>query len=177
MYPPESHCSCIFLASVTVACVVPARGQPHRTGRDYTLHLAVPILRLGIERAEDFHMPLAAAPWLDHLGGNGVHEDLRKDPPLRIPFEVIGRFVPAEIRIQHQRQKEIVAIVDDDQLAAWALESRMVDEIFLGAMCADVTFERELAGNDLFDRDLLVPAVPAVLFFTSRLGHVFRAAE
>src|SRR5262245_43373199 len=46
-----------------------------KTARDYIapiLHFAVPIFRLRINRSEDFHMPFAASPGLNHLGGNHV---------------------------------------------------------------------------------------------------------
>jgi len=49
--------------------------------------------------------------------------------------------------------------------------------ILLGAVRADVALERELARDDLFDRDLLLPAVAAVLLLAPRLGDVLRAAE
>ena len=42
----------------------------------HPLHLPVPVLRLGVHRAEDLQVPLAAAPGLDDLGGDDVHEDL-----------------------------------------------------------------------------------------------------
>jgi hypothetical protein len=41
---------------------------------------------------------------------------------------------------------------------------------------ADVALQRELARDDFFDRDFLVPAVAAVLFLAARLGHLFGAA-
>ena len=63
-------------------------------------------------------MPLAAAPGLDHLGGDHVNENLRKRTPFRVAFKVICRLIPAEVRIEEDRQKKVVSIVDDDQLAA-----------------------------------------------------------
>src|SRR6185503_10240925 len=71
----------------------------------------------------------------------------------------------------------IVAIVDNDELTAGALLRGVVDEILFGAVRADVAFEREFAGDDLFDGDFFVPAVAAVLLFPSRLRHLFGAAE
>ena len=46
----------------------------------------------------------------------------------------------------------------------------MEDEMFLGVLCADVPLQRELAGHDFFDRDLLVPAGAAVPLVTTGLG-------
>src|SRR6188768_1871980 len=46
------------------------------------LHLAVPVLRLGIAGPEDFEVPFAAAPGLDHFRRDHVHQDLRERPPL-----------------------------------------------------------------------------------------------
>ena len=97
--------------------------------------------------------------------------------PSGSPFEVVGRLVPAEIRIEHHRQEQIVPVVDDDQLTAGALQRRVVDQVLLGAVRADVALQRELARDDLFDGDLLVPAVAAVLLFAARLGHFLRAAQ
>src|SRR5690606_30005672 len=96
---------------------------------------------------------------------------------LGIALEVIGRFVPREGRIQDQRQEQVVPVVDDDELSAGAFDGRVVDEVLLGAVRADVSLERELARDDLLDGDLLVPAVAAVLLFTAGLGHVLGAAE
>ena len=53
----------------------------------------------------------------------------------------------------------------------------MVDEVLLGAVRADIALQRELARDDLFDGDLLVPAVATVLLFASRLGDLFRTAK
>ena len=82
--------------------------------------------------------------------------------PSGSPFEVVGRLVPAEVRVEHQRQEQVVAVVDDDQLAAGTLQRGVVDQVFLGAVRADVALQRELARDDFLDRDLLVPAVAAV---------------
>src|SRR5262249_55983327 len=73
--------------------------------------------------------------------------------------------------------EQVVPIVDDDQLPARTLQGRVVDQILLGAVRPDVALECELAGDDLLDRDFLVPAVAAVFLFTAGLGHLFRAAE
>ena len=62
------------------------------------LHLAVPVLRLGVDRPEDLHVPFAAAPGLDDLGGDDVDEQLREQPALGVALEVIGGLVPAEVR-------------------------------------------------------------------------------
>ena len=99
------------------------------------------------------------------------------DAAFGIAFEVIGGLVPREARVQHHRQEQVVAVVDDDELAAGALERRVVDEVFLGAVGADVALQRELARDDLFDRDLLVPAVAAVALLAARLGDFLRAAQ
>src|SRR5262245_12609698 len=146
-------------------------------GRDYTLHLAVPILRLGVGRSEDFHMPFAPAPRLDDLGGHHIHQDLGEDATLGIALEVIGRLVPAEVRIEHEREKQVVPVVDDDQLATGALERRVIDQVFLGAVRADVTLQRKFAGDDFFDGDLLVPAVATVLLLALGLGDILGAAK
>ncbi len=53
----------------------------------------------------------------------------------------------------------------------------MVDEILFRAVRADVAFEREVARDDLFDGDFLVPAVAAVLLLAPRLGDLFGAAQ
>src|SRR6185503_18452948 len=85
---------------------------------DYSdLHFSVPVFGLGVDRAEDFHVPLAAAPRLDHFGRYDVDEDLGEEAPFRVALEVVRRLVPPEVRIEHQRQKQIVPVVDDDQLA------------------------------------------------------------
>ena len=122
-------------------------------------------------------MPFPAAPRLDDFGGDDVDQELGEQPAFGIALEMIGRIVPAEIRIEHQRQKQIVPVVDDNQLAAGAFEGRMVDEVFFGAVRADVAFEGELARDNFFDGDLLVPAVAAVLLLAARLGDVFGAAQ
>src|SRR5215469_14912303 len=78
------------------------------------LHLAVPVLRLGIRRTEHLEVPLAAAPRLDDLGRDHVNEDFGKCPALRVALEVIGGLVPGEAWIEHHRQEQIVPVVDDD---------------------------------------------------------------
>src|SRR6266542_4836880 len=146
--------------------------------RDYRpLHLSVPVLSFGTRGSEDFEMPFAAAPWLDDLGGHDIHKDFGKGPAFGIAFEVIGGLVPRERGIEHHRQEEVVAVVHDDQLSAGALHGRMVNEIFFRAVGADVALEREFPSDDLFDCDLLVPAVAAIAFFTARLGHFLGAAQ
>src|SRR5688572_8011249 len=153
---------------------------PRKEPRNYVtpaLHFAVPILRLRIDRSEDLEVPLTAAPWLDDLGSDDVHEDLRKRTALGVAFEVISRLVPPEIRVEDHREKEIVAVVDDDDLSAGALDGRVIDQILLSAVRADVALERKLARDDLFDRDLLFPAVAAVALLAARLRHILGAAE
>src|SRR5258708_2490048 len=141
------------------------------------LHLAVPVLRFGVRCAEDFEVPLAAPPRLDDLGRDDVHEDLGERPPFGVSFEVIRRLVPREGRVEHHRQKQVVPVVDDDELPAGALQGGVVDEVFLRAMRADVALERELARDDLFDRDFLVPAVAAVFLLAPRFGAIFGVAD
>src|SRR4029453_1980010 len=53
----------------------------------------------------------------------------------------------------------------------------MIDEVFLGAVRADVALQGELTCDDLFNRNLLVPAVATVAFFAARLGHFLGAAQ
>src|SRR5688500_13385098 len=122
-------------------------------------------------------MPLAAAPRLDDLGGNDVDEQLGERAAFRIPLETVGGLVPREVRVDRHRQEQIVAVVDDDDLADRTLLRGMVDEIFLGAVGADVALECELAGDNLFNRDLLVPAIAAIAFFAARLRHFLGAAQ
>src|SRR3954469_13636887 len=141
------------------------------------LHLSVPVLRLGIRRSEDFEMPLPATPGLNHLSRNDVDENLGERSPFRVPVEVIGGLVPREARVEHDRQEQVVAVIDDDQLSAGTLQRRMVDEVLLGAVRADVALQRELARDDLFDGDLLVPAVAAVLLLAPRFGYLLRTAK
>src|SRR5687767_324527 len=81
------------------------------------LHLPIPVLRLRIRGPEDLQVPLAAAPGLDHLGGDDVDEDLGERAAFRVAFQVVGGFVPAEVRIQHHRQEQVVAVIDHDDLA------------------------------------------------------------
>ena len=122
-------------------------------------------------------MPLAAAPGFDDLGGDDVDQNFREQAAFRVAFKMIGRLVPREVRVEQQRQEQIVAVVHHHELAAGALERRMVNQIFFRAMCADVAFERELARDDFFDGDFLVPAVAAVLLLAARLRHLLGAAQ
>jgi hypothetical protein len=69
---------------------------------------------------------------------------------------VIRRVVPREGRIERQREEQVVAVVDDDQLPAGALERRVIDQVLLRALRADVTLQNELLGDDFLDGDLLV---------------------
>jgi hypothetical protein len=139
--------------------------------------VAVPVLRLRGYRPEDLHVPFAAAPRFDHFGRDHVDEDFREKPSFGVAFEVIGRLVPAEVRVQHQRQEQIVPVVHDDELSAGALLRGVVDQIFLSAVGADIALQGEVAGDDFLDRDFLVPAVAAVFLFAARFGHLFGAAQ
>jgi len=53
----------------------------------------------------------------------------------------------------------------------------VIDQVLLGAVRADVPLEDELAGDDLLDRDLLVPAVSAVALVAARLRDFLGAAQ
>ena len=143
----------------------------------HPLHLPVPVFRLGVHRAEDLQVPLAAAPGFDDLGCDNVHEDLCEAAPFRVAVEMVGGVIPAERREQDQRQEQVEAVVHHQELTAGPLDGGVVDQVFLGRVRADIALERELAGDDLLDRDLLVPAIPAVFFLAARLGDVFRAAQ
>src|SRR5262249_23204080 len=79
--------------------------------------------------------------------------------------------------IERDGQKQVVAVIDHQQLTDGALLSRVVDEVFLGAVRADVPLQRELARDDVFDRDFLVPAIAAIALVAARLGDIFRAAD
>ena len=63
---------------------VPGSPEPG-TGTPEPLHLPVPVFRLGVDGTDDFQMPLAAAPGLNHLGGDDVDENFGESPPLGIP--------------------------------------------------------------------------------------------
>ena len=122
-------------------------------------------------------MPLASTPGLDDLGRNHVDQNLRERPAFGVPFEMVRGVVPGEGRVEDHRQEQIVPVVDNDELAAGALNRRVVDEVLLGAMGPDVTLEGKLARDDLLDRDLLVPAIAAVLLVAARLGDLLGAAQ
>src|SRR5690606_39401941 len=94
-----------------------------------------------------------------------------------VAFEVIGGVLPAEVGVEDEREEQVVAVVHDDQLTAGTLQRGVVDEVLLGAVRPDVALQGELARDDLFDGDLLVPAVAAVLLVTAGLGDVLRSAE
>src|SRR5918995_1140108 len=83
-------------------------------------HLPVPVLRLGVDRAEDFQVPLAAAPGFDDLGGDDVDEDLREGTAVRIAVQVVCGVIPAEGREEDQRQEQVEAAIDHQQLPAGA---------------------------------------------------------
>src|SRR6185436_9752195 len=150
------------------------------TRRNYTdlrLHLSVPVLGLRAGRSEDLQMPLPTAPGLDDLGGDDVHQNLGKRTPFGVALEMVGRLIPGEVWIQDHRQEQVVPVVDDDDLAAGALDGRVIDQVFLGAMGADVALEREVASDDFLDGDLFFPAVAAIALVAAGLGHVLRPAE
>src|SRR5262245_28225723 len=154
--------------------------EKSRSGPDYiavALHFPVPVLRLRARGSEYFHVPFAAAPGLDHFGGDHIDQQFRKQASLRIAFEVIGGLVPPEIRVEHHRQEQVVAVVDHDKLSAGTLQRGMINEVFFGAVRADFSFQREFSRDDFFDGDFLVPAVAAVLLFASRLRDLLRTAE
>ena len=122
-------------------------------------------------------MPFSPTPGLDDLRGNDIDEYLGEGAPLGIAIEMVGRFVPPEVRVQDHRQEQVVAVVYDENLAARSFDGRVVDQVLLGAVGADVPLEGELAGDDLLDRDLLFPAVAAVAFLAARLRDFFRLSE
>src|SRR6185503_17465719 len=62
---------------------------PDPKALDCRSHFAVPILRFGIHRSEDFHVPFAAAPGFDHLGRDDVDEDFGEQAAFRIALEVV----------------------------------------------------------------------------------------
>src|SRR6185295_3018010 len=64
-----------------------------------------------------------------------------------------------------------------EELPAGPLDGRVVDQVLLGAVRADVALQGELARDDLLDGNLLVPAVAAVLLLATRLGDFFGAAQ
>ena len=53
----------------------------------------------------------------------------------------------------------------------------MVDQVFLRAVGADIALQHELAGDDLLDRDLLVPAVAAIPLVAAWFGNLFGVTE
>src|SRR5262245_3190955 len=141
------------------------------------LHLAVPVLGLGGRRPEHFKMPLAPAPRLDDLGRDDVDQQLGERAALGITLETIGGLVPCEVRVDRHGQEQIVAVVDDDDLTDGALLRGVVDEILLGAMRADVPFQREITRDDLFDGNFLVPALTAIAFLTAGFRHFLGATQ
>src|SRR5262245_11035857 len=139
--------------------------------------VAIPVLGLLVRRSEHFQVPFAAAPWLNHLGSDDVDEDFGKGSSLGVALEVIGLFFPSEIGVEHHGQEQVVAVVNDDDLPARALNGRVVNEIFFCAVRADVALQRELARDDFLDRNLFFPAVAAVALLAARLRHFLRAAK
>ena len=99
------------------------------------------------------------------------------DRSLGVALEVVGRVVPGEGGVERQREEQVVAVVDDDELAAGALEGRVVDQVLLGAVGADVALQREFLGDDFLDGDLLVPAVRAVALVAAGFGDVLGPAQ
>src|SRR4030095_5099712 len=59
-------------------------------------HLSIPILGLSSRRPEHFEVPLSAAPRLDDVGGDDVHQDFGKRAVFGIVLQVIGLVVPDE---------------------------------------------------------------------------------
>src|SRR5688572_13967427 len=116
-------------------------GPTPSASRRTFLHFPVPVLRLLLRRSENLHVPLAAAPWFDDVANDNVDENLREGAALGIPLEVIRLFIPAKRRIEQHRQKEVEAVVDDDDLAAGTLLGGVVDEVFFGAVGADIPLE------------------------------------
>ena len=116
-------------------------------------------------------------PGLNDLAEGNIHEDLGKRAAFGISVEMIRLFVPGEAGIQHHRQKQVVAVVDHDELPAGALQGGVVDEVFFGAVGADVALQGEFPRDDLLDGDLLVPAVATVPLVAAGLGDLLRAAE
>src|SRR5262245_16928486 len=60
---------------ITILPKANAANLERKTATDYTatiLHFSVPVLRLRVDRPEDLHVPLTAAPRLDHLGRNHI---------------------------------------------------------------------------------------------------------
>jgi hypothetical protein len=112
-------------------------------------------------------VPLAAAPGFDDFRGDDVDEDLREGTAVRIAVEVVRGVIPAESWEKDERQEQVEAVVDDEQLPAGALDGRVVDEVLLGRVRADVAFQGEFAGDDFLDGDFLVPAVPAVFLLAA----------
>src|SRR5262245_28276842 len=90
---------------------------------------------------------------------------------------MISRLIPPEIRVEHHREKQIVPVIDHDQLSTRTFERRVINQVLLSAVGTDIAFERKLARDDFFDGDLLVPAVAAVFLFASRLRDFLRTAE
>src|SRR4029453_5791964 len=122
-------------------------------------------------------MPLAAAPRFDDIGRENVDENLAERTLLRVVVEVIRLIVPAERRIEQDRQKQIVPVVDDLDLADRTTLRRVEQQLFFGVLGADVPLERELARADFFDGNLLFPARAAVAGIALWFGNVLPAAE
>ena len=122
-------------------------------------------------------MPLAAAPRLDHVGRDDVDQHVAERPAFRVVLEVIARLVPRERGVERRRQEQVIPVVNDDDLGDGRLLGRVKDEVLFSVLGADVALERELAGDDFLDRDLLVPARPTLALVATRLRHVLRAAQ
>ena len=90
---------------------------------------------------------------------------------------MICRFVPSEAGIEDQTEEEVVTIIEDDQLAARTLLSRVVNKVFFRALGSDISFKGKFASDDVFDCNFLVPAVPTVFFFATWLRDVSTAAK
>jgi len=122
-------------------------------------------------------MPLAPAPRLDDFGGDDVDQNLPETPTFRVALEVIRLLFPRKIRVEEHRQEQVVPIVDHDNLAAGTLDGGMVDEVFLGAMRADIALECELARDDFLDGDLFFPAVATIPLFATWFRYLFGGGD
>src|SRR4030095_707590 len=90
---------------------------------------------------------------------------------------MIGLVLPAKRRVEEHRQEQIESVVEDLHLADRAFLRRVVDEILLRAMRPDVTLQCELARDDVFNGDFLVPAVVTVARFAAGFRDLFGAAQ
>jgi deoxyuridine 5'-triphosphate nucleotidohydrolase len=122
-------------------------------------------------------VPLAAAPRFDDVGRDDIHEELGECPMLGVVLEMVGLVIPRKRRVEQERQEQIKPVVDHLELPHRALLRGVKNDILLGAMGADVAFDRELARDDVLDRNLLFPAVAAVAFVAAWFGDLAGAAQ